>query len=373
MKEHGLIAPFHEVNKVKKGIVLAIIACLLVLVGCSNFDSLKPDEVIANAIEQEENVTYYGELEMDLGEELEFISNIKEWRDNERSRIELETEGEQFTVVNDGTSLVMYDEKSGEAMSITDEELFELNLNPKEQIGMYLDMIVDTHDVKKVDEEKVAGRKAIHLRATAKDEETSLFGSQDIWIDKEKWVVLKLEMEIDGSIAKTEYKKIDFDVEITDDLFAIDLPDGVEVEDISDSYHEEAVTLEDIPEKLGAGVVYIPDDAAHEIDEIIYSSMEMDGEVMDDITIEYVEDGLPLISLMIGPFDDMFDLSDEDSLGDEVTKEQVRGYDASYVEFDSFRSLNWNEEDFSYTIIFNDEDVSLDAVKQWVEEMVEID
>lgn len=113
-------------------------------------------------------------------------NNMKGWRDKMRSRVEIEVDGKQIFAVNDGASITVLDEMNDEVHRVTDEELLEYNLNPTEQISMHLNMIIDTHDIKKKDEEKISGRKTIHLRATAKDDETSLFDCQDIWIDKEK-------------------------------------------------------------------------------------------------------------------------------------------------------------------------------------------
>src|SRR5690606_18892187 len=128
------------------------------------------------------------------------------------------------------------------------------------------------------------------------DGEKSLYGDQELWIDKENWLLLKAK-SISGDVqVNMEYTKIDFDMDIDDRQFELDIPDGVEVHDMEDiSQQDTEISLDEIPEKLEQPVLIIPDHDLHQIDKITF--YEMDGEfAYQDVTIDYKRnDGLPLI------------------------------------------------------------------------------
>ena len=120
---------------------------------------------------------------------------ITEWvAEDGKRRVEtvMEETGEKAITVNDGTELITYDETTNTAYRIgVTEDLKEFqDMSPKEKAEMMLDAIKDTHKMTLVGEEKVIGRDTYHLKAEAKDKD-SLYGDQEIWVDKENWFILK--------------------------------------------------------------------------------------------------------------------------------------------------------------------------------------
>src|SRR5699024_2339666 len=142
-------------------------------------------------------LTYYDESTSTVSEdekEIEVVK-MKEWRNEDgKIRVELENENgeEQAITVNDGESIITYQKEINQAFIIDDEEILELNQpSPKEQVDFILGMVKDTHDIStEGEEEEVAGRTTVHLIATPKEDD-ALLGEQEIWIDKENWMVLK--------------------------------------------------------------------------------------------------------------------------------------------------------------------------------------
>src|SRR5690625_7190830 len=95
-------------------------------------------------------------------------------------------------------------------------------------------MVRDTHDISMEGEEEVAGRKAHHLVATPKENDTTLFGKQDMWIDNENWFVLKMISNSGDHQTEAVYKHIDFGVNIAAEKFELDLPKDVDTKELDD-------------------------------------------------------------------------------------------------------------------------------------------
>jgi len=363
-------------NKIKwKYFPIGLFAILLV--GCGSMEQFSPEQVIANALDADEDLSYYGEMEMTIDglEELENMV-IKEWRHNDKSRVEIEAEEGLVVAVSDGNSITLYEENENRALTVEDDNLENLEMNPKEQVEMLLDMIQDTHDIKTVGEENVANRPAFHMVATKKDDTKTLLGDQELWIDKEHWVVLKMKT-ISGDVQNNmEYTTIDFDEKLDESVFQLDLPDEVAIEsldDLSDGYLEEEIALDDIPEKANEPVLYIPDGTEHEMEAITF--IEIEGEpAYQDITIDYKQEELPLMTLTIVIGDDGEEAAEEEMnlLEEGFDKEQIRNEEGIFIELQEYRSISWSEGGLRYAIDIIDPNVTLDMVKQWAEEMEEI-
>lgn len=354
--------------------LLLIGLLFILLLGCGNMNQFTPEQVITNALEAENELTYYAEMEMTVDglDELENIA-VKEWRHNEKSRVEMETDGELILTVSDGQSFTMYEEKENKAFKMEDDDLSELNRNPREEVEMFLDMVRDTHDIETVGEEEIANRPAFHMVAKKRDDQKSLLGDQEIWIDKDHWVVLKMKTMSGDMQSNMEYTTIDFDQKIDDSTFQLDLPEDVVIEDFEDfddGYSEEEIALTDIPDKMKQSVLYIPDSDKHQLDTI--SFIEIEGEPSyQDVTIDYKKNELPLMTLTIVALDD--EESDEDlDIEDSFEKEKIRNKEGLYMELNEFRSISWSEGDLRYSIEMIDPNITLEMVKEWAEEMEEI-
>ncbi len=351
----------------KKAIFALISLSILFVVGCGKMNQFSPEQVIANALEAENELSYYGEMEMTIGGmgENETLF-LKEWRQNERSRVEIEDDGGQVIAVNDGKAIIMYEEKEKKAISFEDEELQELNMNPKEQVEMLLEMIRDTHDIKTVGEEEIAGRSTFHMVADRQKDKKSLYDNQEIWIDKEHWVVLKMNSASGDLQINMEYKKIDFNAKIDESQFQLDLPEDVEIESFDEEGEE--ITLTDIPEKMNSSsVLYIPNTEEHEIDKISFIEIEGDPSYQD-VTMDYKQNGLPLLTLTILTADEETE-DTKDIFAAGFEKETIRGEEGLYFDVEELHSISWSEGGLRYSINIIDPNVTLDMVKQWAEEM----
>ncbi|MEI3613371.1 LolA family protein [Pseudogracilibacillus sp. SO30301A] len=356
----------------KKAIFALIGLSSLFVVGCSNMNQYSPEQVFSNALETDNGTSYYGEMEMSIvGMGENETSFLKEWRQNERSRVEMEVDGGRVIAINDGKSLIVYEEKEKKAFSFEAGEIQELHMNPKEQVEMLLEMIQDTHDIQNVGEEEVNGRSTFHMVAQKQKDKKSLYDDQEIWIDKEHWVVLKMNSASGDVQINTEYKKIDFNAKIDESRFQLDLPEDVEIESFDDFDEEEEITLTDIPEKMNnPSVLHIPNTEEHEVDKISFIEIEGDPSYQD-VTIDYKRNGLPLMTLTIFTADEETE-DTKDIFAAGFEKETIRGEEGVYIDVEDLHFISWSEGGLSYSIEIIDPNVTLDMVKQWAEEMEEI-
>src|SRR5699024_7816049 len=109
-------------------------------------------------------------------------------------------------------------------------------------------------------------------------------------------------------------------------------------------------TIEEIPGKLAQSVFYIPSQDAHEIDTISY--IETEGEfAYKDVTIDYKQNGLPLMSLTMVQVGEEENLTEEafeelDDFGETLT---IRGEKGVLIDEQSIRNISWTEAGINYS------------------------
>ncbi|MGM8364085.1 LolA family protein [Virgibacillus sp. W0181] len=351
--------------------ILAFVGCML-LVGCTEeIKQYSPDQVINNALEETaETSAYYAEAEMLMttGKETETMQS-KEWYSGDgRMRIEITEESGGAISVNDGKSVMTYDETNNKAFVFDNPELQSFNQpSPREQAEMLLDNIRDTHQVEEAGDEEIADRDAFHLVAKAK-KDNSLFGDQELWIDKDTWMVLKMITETGDSKVEMTYKEIDFNPDIKEDLFVIDLPDDVVPEKMSDINSTKEVTLEEAVKKVGKPFLYFPEKDM-KIEQIEWTKIE--GEFThEEVNLEYQKEGLPLLGLsVVLPTEEPEELTDSEFELPGMEKVTVRDTKGDYMDEADLRILSWQEDGLNYSIILHDPNVTLEELTTMTSEM----
>lgn len=354
------------------GMTILLGVMIMGLFGCSSeTKQYSPEQVINNALEEADLPgAYYGEIESTTSEKGEKKEEIimKEWRDdNGKTRVEATNKdgSDQSIAVNDGNEFISYEVGENQAYMIDDPELLEFNQpSPKEQANNLLDMVRDTHEITTEGDAEIAGRNTYHLIAKAKEENT-LFGDQELWIDKENWMVLKMTLNSGESKTEMTYTKIDFDPKIPAKIFTLDLPADVEVKNLDDISNESEITLEEAKENIGE-FRYFPENEEMDISTI--EMIELQGEIKrKEVNIDYKKDDLPLLTLSV--FDSPEE-TDEDTLefpGEKAVT--IRDQEGSFTESSGFRSLLWQEEGKNYSIILIDPNLTLEDLKEMTEGM----
>jgi len=340
--------------------------------GCAEESSnYSPEQMINHAIAEEELPAYYAESTSATSTESsdEEISIMREWRsDDGKIRVEVENEaGEDRSVaVNDGSSVTTHQMDENKFIVMDDEELLEFNPpSQKEQANLMLEQIRDTHEVSSEEDDEVAGRETYHLVAEP-IENNSLFGRQEIWIDKENWMVLKMIFWTGNQKMEMLYTKVDLDPDIPEEKFTLDIPDDAEVTNVNDLNNTEEVTLKDAVEGVGKPFLYFPDEAGMEIGSI--EKDDLTGLVeRTEINIEYTKDGVPFATLAV--FESPDDVDKGFAMPDEE-EATVRGVDGTFTDTDGLRLLNWQEDGLTYSMIVIDPNIELEELQQLTEQMV---
>lgn len=344
------------------------------LFGCSFEGSqYSPEQVINNALEETVEIgAYYAESETvdsEKGEEIE-RSYMKEWRsDDGKIRVEggAEEDGEEVIAVNDGETLILYEVDRGQASIIDDPEVLNLNMpSPKEQAHQLLKVVEDTHEVSIEDEEKVTGRETYKLVAKVK-EENALIGDLELWVDKENWMVLKIVVKLGDIESETVYTKIDFKPELTADLFSLDLPEGVEVQNLDDLLETTEISLDEVAASIGKPYFYFPEVNGVEISTIELN--ELRGEIVrNEVNMEYLKNDSPLFTFSVFETPEVSDDDLEIDIQGEIPVD-VRGREGLKMDSGDFRFLSWSEEDVNYSIILHDIDLTFEALLEMTDKM----
>jgi len=359
------------------GIICFIGGITMGTFGCSSSESgnqFSPEQVINNALEETTEIgAYYAEAELitnEKGKDLEKIL-LKEWVDEEgkkRTETEKEDGSELSIAVNDGKRLVSYQPEIKQAFVIEGDELQALNqISPKQQAEQLLKIVQDTHEVRSEGEKEIVGRSTYHLIAEAKDN-NSLLGDQEIWIDKETWMVLKTVSSSGDLNMEMVYNKLELNPDFPKDIFTLELPKDVEVQDLSEGMEEPSeITLQEAVEKVGSPFLHIPESDDLTIARI--EVIELKGEFSrNEVNIDYQNKGLPSFTMSV--FQSPEDLDGEiEALPGEKTV-NVRNKEAAFMEMNEFRSLSWQEEGLTYNILFIDPSLTLEEVSTFVTDMI---
>ncbi|MDW0115030.1 DUF4412 domain-containing protein [Sporosarcina saromensis] len=332
-------------------------------------NKFSPQEVVNAALKgADEQIDFYGEFTMKTNDD-EGDYYGKQWvaKDGKR-RIEMASaDGAEETIaVNDGTNMTMYDKASNTAtiMAMTQEDMQLISQQtPQQQAKKLLELVKDSHDLLTVGSEKIAGRDTFHISAKAKKGNT-LIGDQEIWVDKETWMVLKSISKSTDLVMTQEFTKVEYDLEFEEGIFTLEIPEGAAVETFDEeSMAPKEATLEEVKAELGTFHMVA------ETDEMKLSSLTvMEGmEGRPEFSFDYTdEEGIPLFSISV-----FKDLSNTVDFGAIAKEEQItiRGQKGSKMESGNFRLLNWVEDGVVYSVILENPTIEFDEMIEHLEEM----
>jgi outer membrane lipoprotein-sorting protein len=226
----------------------SLIALVVFTSACSVQNS---DEIIEKAVEAQENLeSYYGEVTSNF----EFAGNsesmtYKEWNVKpNKSRVEME-DGNLF--VSNSEQSWSYD-KTNHTVTIFDGigELTEDMPSESEMIRNVLTEMMNSNDVVAKGKETVADRQTIHLSLTPnenQEDEWLIATEYEVWVDEETYMPLKMKMVSDEFTSEMEYTYIEYNIEIDDELFHFEIPEGAKVQTMEDLM-QESLTLEELQE-----------------------------------------------------------------------------------------------------------------------------
>ncbi|PWA12185.1 outer membrane lipoprotein carrier protein LolA [Pueribacillus theae] len=363
-------------RQIGKSLILAII--IFMLFGCSNESSqFSPEEVIHNALQEVESVeSFYGESKVIYQEKGRTADAFvfKEWRSKDgKSRIEIVNEDGSMDSISvfDGSSTMTYQPKEKTAFILDDANLYPLNQpTPKEEVQLLLNTIRDTHTVSFKGEEEMIGRMTYHITANVKQNTKSIYGNQELWIDKENWMVLKTKSTTGDVDSEVTYTSVDFDPNIPPDVFTLDLPDDVQIQNLDDLSEISEGSLEDAVNKVGSDFLYFPEKDGLSISKVEIE--EFKGEISrNEVNIDYEKDDRLYLEMTV--FEAPEETGEDSQIfpGDEEIN--VRGNKGTYAELSDFRLLNWQEDGITYSVQLIDPNLTIEKLIELTEKMVKVD
>ncbi|MFD1928221.1 outer membrane lipoprotein carrier protein LolA [Sporosarcina siberiensis] len=351
---------------------IAICVLLFFAVGVAACNSgegeFSPQEVINTALKETDTpMSYYGEFTLQSNDD-EGDYTAKEWvsKEGER-RIEMTSvEGpEHMVVVNNGLNITMYDKASNsvQIMDMSEVDLHQISgQSPRQQAEKMLEMIKDSHELSIVGDEKIAGRDTYHISAKVKDTNT-LFGDQELWVDKKTWMVLKSVSKSEQLVLTQEYTKIDFQHDLNKNVFVFDIPEGATVEAIdSESIAPKEATKEQVQEALGA-YYQVPESNDLKLSTITFYEVL---EERPEFSFDYMQNDIPAFSVTVFRETPDMESLDEMPNEDEIV---IRGQKGSKLESGDFRLLNWEEAGLRYSVILENPMIEIDEVVKYLDDM----
>lgn len=340
------------------------------LAACNNEENkFSPQEVVNAALkEADEQIAFYGEFTMSMNDD-EGDIYAKQWvaKDGKR-RIEMTSEdgSEETVAVNDGTNMTMYDKASNTAtiMAMSQEDMQLINQQtPQQQAKQLLELVKDSHDLSTVGSEKIAGRDTFHIKAKVKKDNT-LIGDQEIWVDKETWMVLKSISHSTQLIMTQEYTKIEYDPVFEEGIFKLEIPENAEVEVLDEeSMAPKEATLEEVKAELGKF------HKIAETDEVKLSALTVMTGMEDrpEFSFDYSDaEGIPLFSVSV--FKEMSNIVEFGGTTEEEAV-TIRGKKGTKMESGDFRLLSWVEDGLAYSVFSTNPTIGFDEMLVHLEVM----
>lgn len=177
----------------------------------------------------------------------------------------------------------------------------------------------------------------------------------EVWVDKKTWMTLKT-ISVSGDMKITsEFTKFEPNSKVDDSKFTLDIPEGAIVKTESIQPPEQ-LTEQEAVEKLGSFLIF-PESLGYTLEGIEDMGMAETGE----IALTYSKNGEQQFSLSI--FKPM------ESIGEDEEIIEVRGQKGSKIDLETFKLLQWDEEDLRYNIIIENPDLTFEDILELTEQM----
>ncbi|RXI50976.1 hypothetical protein DP124_10945 [Clostridium tetani] len=344
------------------------------LAGCEGKNSILPEEIVAHAMEaNDKNKTYYGERKMLVyeGDKVVEESSAKEWFDISKDKIRVRIEDydknnkSRFVSTNNGDKVILYMKDQNKALTMESIDSGSLPVKSiREETKQLLDIIKKSHEIKTLGEEKINGMHTYHLKATP-NEEKSILGEQELWINKDNWFVVKSISQSANTKISCEYTKLDFSPQIKDSLFTQEIPKGVKVEKMEDvGPKTKKMDLKAVKDYLGCSFLYFNKESKIDIKDINlqqYGSKDID----DEIIMEYTKDNKPFCSISVR--------KDRDNIPEDakIPGEKditIRGQKGTVIE-GNISIFLWAENNVRYSVILKDNSIKVEDFAKVLDKM----
>ena len=256
-------------SKIYGVLVLLLISSAIFVTGCID-DELDVKQIAEKMQQKQDSIedysyTMYMTMEFG-GQKMETEADMMYKKPNKLKTVQTQpAEMAGSVTVSDGETMWLYDAQQNTVM------IMELSETPEQNDLDYLqliEMMMNESDFSLAGIEKVDGRTSYVIDMSPKDESDDLgmFGDMKVWVDKETWMPLKMDMkDADGNpMYSMEYRNFQTNTGISDDEFQFEVPEGAKVQTLNmdELLMPQAMTLEEAGEEATFDILvpsYLPD------------------------------------------------------------------------------------------------------------------
>lgn len=234
-----------------KKLVLVVLA--LLLLGCAQ-EELAADEIVEEMQKRYESISdISGEflVKTDYGGKEETY-RAKFWMKGEKYM----SDDEKILTVSNGSVMWIYDKEKNEVlrMNFSSER-------PQFDYGMIVKGLIENYNIELLGEESVDNRECYIIKAEPK------FGGgkMRMWVDKEFWYPMRMEISTEGITTVVEYRNVSFNTGLSDNMFEFTPPDGVKIVDKKFELPEK-LTIDEAQQKVNFTIIVPSYTAGYEFD-----------------------------------------------------------------------------------------------------------
>jgi outer membrane lipoprotein-sorting protein len=324
-------------------IVLAFVTLALFVSGCTE-KNLSAEEIAAQIMDKQNSIQDYSytlHTTSDLVEKtVESEDKFMIKKPNMFKEIIIEPgTGNQTIIVFDGEFMWNYHPDTNEVVKT------KLSGNPLPTQNDYLNMIgeiMNSTNVTLLGMENIDGRTAYLLETTEKETNVSslLPDRTKIWIDKETWIPLKIEIYFEGKLfQRFEFRDLKINSGIPDSEFKFEIPKGAKV---VEEKLPEILSLEDARKKATFKILtpkYLPEGYSFNSSMMFNNSNDISSnEIFETVDLTYMKDK-DTIGLTETVYENMSSIN-KDFLSDGKDI-KINGIEGKYVSIEDMKILRW--------------------------------
>jgi outer membrane lipoprotein-sorting protein len=192
--------------------------------------------------------------------------------------------GDNYTMVSDGKIMWIYDKKKNEVVKIKLPQAEK----PKFDYGELVKDLLKNNEVKLLGNEEISGRDCYVIEVVPRNK--TFYVKQKLWIDKEFWYPLKIEINYGEFNSTIEYKDVKFNIGIPDSFFEFKPPKGAKIVEQEVNLPKK-LTLEEAQKQVNFTIVTPEYTAGYKFDYVYV--FKSNGKEM--VTIYYTKDDQKLV------------------------------------------------------------------------------
>jgi outer membrane lipoprotein-sorting protein len=242
-------------------------------------------------------------------------------------------------MVSDGETMWVYDAGKNEVQKVTMPK-YDM---PEIDYGEIITDMMEKYNVDLQGSEEISNRDCYVLVMTPKDENVTM--KQKMWVDKEYWMPMKIEMEMEfgGKTMKStvEYRDMEFNVGIPDSEFEFEVPEGANVTEREMPMPKMFASIEEAQEEVDFTILvpeYIPEGYEFE------RAMVIDIKDGKSVSLSYKK-GAEMLSLT--------ESTDEGITGslEGAEKVDINGREGEYMKMGMNKLLRWDCDGLSLSLM----------------------